>query len=259
TRPDILGVGVDPVDLDEAAARVLGWASGRAVPARYVCVTGVHGVMVAEEDGEFRSILNRADMVVPDGMPLAVIGRLAGWPSMGRVFGPDFMLRVCAGSVPLGLRHFFYGGREGVAEDLARRMQSVFPGLRVAGWHCPPFSPLGEGERDRVAELVNESAPDLVWVGLSTPKQERWMAEITPLLCAGVCLGVGAAFDYNTGRLRRAPRWMQAGCLEWVYRLIQEPTRLYRRYLWNNPRFLVKAAAQAAGLRRGRRKEGVRG
>ena len=155
---------------------------------------------------------------------------------MDRVYGPDLMLNLCEYSRAEGFTHFFYGGNPGVADDLRRTLETRFPGLRVVGTYCPPFRPLNDAERGALQALVAELRPDFFWVGLSTPKQERFMAEYLPQLPgAKVFLGVGAAFDLLTGRLRQAPRWMQRNGLEWFYRLTQEPKRLARRYLVNNP------------------------
>jgi N-acetylglucosaminyldiphosphoundecaprenol N-acetyl-beta-D-mannosaminyltransferase len=244
---NVLGVRVDPTNMDVAVQTVMGWAAAEDGKCRYVCVSGMHGLVEAQSDKRLRSTLNSADLNVPDGMPLSWLGWFAGFDTMGRVFGPDLMLQVCAKSVDGGVSHFFYGGNEGVAEDLARRFQVQFPGLKVAGTYCPPFRMSTESERGQIAATINDSGAQIVWVGLSTPKQEMWMSEFAPFLRARVVIGVGAAFDYNTGRLRRAPRWMQQAGFEWLYRLIQEPVRLAKRYLVNIPCFLGLVFKQALG------------
>jgi N-acetylglucosaminyldiphosphoundecaprenol N-acetyl-beta-D-mannosaminyltransferase len=208
----------------------------------------VHGVIEGRRDATFRRILNRAALVLPDGMPLVWFGRLRGHRGIQRVYGPGFMEAVLARTAGAAVRHFFYGGQPGVAEDLARRMSARFPGLKIAGTYCPPFRPLSQSELEMVARTINEAGPDIVWVGLSTPKQERWIAEVRERLRAKVVVSVGAAFDYHTGRLRQAPAWMQRAALEWLFRLWQEPGRLWRRYAVNNPRFLGLAVLQLAGL-----------
>ena len=187
-------------------------------------------------------------MVLPDGMPMVWFGRLAGRRGMCRVYGPGFMELVCRESATVAIRHFFYGGAPGVADELARRAAARFPGLQVAGTHCPPFRPLTERELDEVAAQINGAQADIVWVGLSTPKQEHWMDLARSRLGARVLISVGAAFDYHTDRLRKAPGAVQAAGLEWAYRLMQEPGRLWRRYAVNNPRFLYFAALQLSGL-----------
>jgi N-acetylglucosaminyldiphosphoundecaprenol N-acetyl-beta-D-mannosaminyltransferase len=206
----------------------------------YVCVTGVHGVMESQRDPDLVAIHNGSGLTTPDGMPLVWCCRRAGATWTTRVYGPDLMLDVLALACERGWRSFFYGGREGVPELLAERLGARFPGLVVAGTYSPPFRPLEAAERDDIVERINGSRADLVWVGLSTPKQERWMAEMRPRLRAPVLLGVGAAFDIHAGQLRQAPPWMQQSGLEWAFRLAVEPQRLWRRYLSNNPRFVVE-------------------
>jgi N-acetylglucosaminyldiphosphoundecaprenol N-acetyl-beta-D-mannosaminyltransferase len=206
--------------------------------------------MEAQDDRGFLQILNRSDLNVPDGMPLAWLGRLSGLRDMDRVFGPDLMLEVFRQTAGTGIRHFFYGGNEGIAQQLAEAMVARFPGSIVVGVYCPPFRPLTIEERADVLHKVGSSKADIVWVGMSTPKQERWMSEVITEMPAKVVLGVGAAFDYNTGKIQRAPVWMQRTALEWLYRLLQEPRRLYRRYLRNNPRFIALIVLERLGLRK---------
>lgn len=247
-RANVLGVGLSALNLDVAVAVI-----GRALETRtkgYVCVTGVHGVSEAQADPDFRAILNRAFLNTPDGMPMVWMGRLQGFRDMRRVYGPDLMLRVCEWTRPRGLSHFFYGGAAGVADDLRRRLEERFPGLKVAGTFTPPFRALSDGEAAALARQVKAAKPDLFWVGLSTPKQEHFMAEYWEKLEATLFLGVGAAFDFHTGRVRQAPRWMQRSGLEWCFRLACEPRRLWKRYLRNNPLFVLRACGQLTGLRR---------
>ena len=238
SRVDILGVAVSAINLDMAVDAFEAWI--RDDSRQYVCVTGVHGVMESQSDPELLRIHNESGMTTPDGMPLVWCGRYAGASWMERVYGPDLMLRVCAESVDQGWSHFFYGAGPGVAEELAQALNHRFPGLIVAGVHTPPFRELTEEEVLAIAERINAARPDIVWIGLSTPKQERWMARFRPLLAAPVLVGVGAAFDIHAGRLSQAPRWMQRSGLEWSYRLAMEPKRLWRRYLYSNPRFILE-------------------
>jgi len=189
-------------------------------------------------------------MTAPDGMPLVWLSRLHGQKHVSRVYGPDLMLAVCEASVDRGYTHYFYGGAEGVTEALAHRLVSRFPGLQVVGTYSPPFRPLFPDEDEAIVQLVNEANPDIVWIGLSTPKQEYWMAEHVGRLEAPVMVGVGAAFDFHSGRKKQAPRWMQRSGLEWLFRLLTEPRRLWKRYLINNPLFLWLVALQLLGLRR---------
>jgi N-acetylglucosaminyldiphosphoundecaprenol N-acetyl-beta-D-mannosaminyltransferase len=219
-----------------ALAQIERWiASGER---RYVCVTGVHGVMESQDDPTLRDIHNAAGMVTPDGMPLVWLSRLWGHPEVERVYGPDLMVACCAASATSGHRHFFYGGGPGVPEKLAARLTARFPALIVAGTWSPPFHELTDSEAEEVVQRIAAARPDILWVGLSTPKQERWMARFVGRVPVPVMIGVGAAFDMHAGLKRQAPRWMQRAGLEWVFRLAVEPRRLWRRYLRNNPRFI---------------------
>ncbi|HEX7120093.1 MAG TPA: WecB/TagA/CpsF family glycosyltransferase [Longimicrobiales bacterium] len=245
-RANVLGVGVDAIDLPVAVERLLGAAN--AGVSGYVCVTGVHGVMEAQRDPGLMRILNGSLLTTPDGMPMVWVGRAQGHRRMSRVYGPDLMLEICRRTAETGHTHFLYGGAPGVAEELGRRLVARFPGLRVVGSWTPPFRPLTAEEEAALAERVAAVRPDFFWVGLSTPKQERFMARYCGRLETRILLGVGAAFDMHSGRVKQAPRWMQRSGLEWFYRLCQEPRRLYKRYLTNNPKFVIMIALQAAGL-----------
>jgi N-acetylglucosaminyldiphosphoundecaprenol N-acetyl-beta-D-mannosaminyltransferase len=194
--------------------------------------------MESQGDPELREIHNASGLTTPDGMPMVWAGRYAGARHMRRVYGPDLMLAVCARAAERGWTSFFYGGKDGVADLLAARLQDRLPGLGVAGTYAPPFRALTSEEDARVVDRINAADPDLVWVGLSTPKQERWMAAHVGRIAAPVLAGVGAAFDIHAGLLPQAPRWLQRSGLEWLYRLAREPRRLWRRYLGNNPRFV---------------------
>lgn len=247
-RANVLGVGISALNLD-LAVEVACEALERKAKG-YVCVTGVHGVSEARQDPAFRSILNQAFLNTPDGMPMVWMGRLQGFRQMGRVYGPDLMLRLCEQSPARGLTHFLYGGAPGVAEELRRRLEQRVPGLKVVGTHTPPFRPLTFAEEDELLGRVGELKPDIFWVGLSTPKQEQFMAQFWQRLDATLFFGVGAAFDFHAGRVRQAPRWMQRSGLEWLFRLGCEPRRLWKRYLRNNPIFVLRALGQLTGLRR---------
>ncbi len=235
-RVDVLGVRVSAIDLPEAVAEITRWIDEGE--RHYVCVTGVHGVMESQADATLLEIHNRSGLTTPDGMPMVWSGRWAGASWMDRVYGPDLMLDVCAVAAERGWKSFFYGGKEGVAEMLTERLTARFPGLKVVGTYSPPFRPLTDEEDTEIVDRINDSGADLVWVGLSTPKQEKWMADHIDRLSASVLFGVGAAFDIHAGILSQAPRWMQRSGLEWFYRLVTEPRRLWRRYLYNNPRFV---------------------
>lgn len=247
-RVNILGVGVSAINMSDAVRLIRTWTEQQT--PHYVCVTGVHGVMESQRDDDLRRIHNRAGLVTPDGMPLVWLSRLNGQARVKRVYGPDLMLAVCEESIQFGWRHFFYGGAEGVADRLVCSLKQKFPDLTVAGTWTPPFRPLTTDEDAEVTRLINDSRPDIVWVGISTPKQERWMADHLLRLSAPVLIGVGAAFDFHAGLKRQAPRWMQRAGLEWLFRLGSEPRRLWKRYLFNNPLFLFLILLQALGLRR---------
>jgi N-acetylglucosaminyldiphosphoundecaprenol N-acetyl-beta-D-mannosaminyltransferase len=232
-RIDVLGVGISAVSMELALGRIRHWIDSGA--REYVCVTGVHGVMESQRDPALREIHNASGMTTPDGMPLVWAGRRAGASWMSRVYGPDLLLAVLEQAAAEGWRSYFYGGAPGVAEQLSQRMGERFPRLLVAGIFSPPYPPVPGAD----VEMINEARPDLVWVGLSTPAQERWMAAHRAALDAAVLIGVGAAFDIHAGVLAQAPRWMQRSGLEWAYRLAREPRRLAGRYLQNNPAFLA--------------------
>ena len=247
-RVDVLGVGVSPVTMEQALGTIDDWITA-GIP-RYVCVTGVHGIMESQRDERLRGIHNAAGLVTPDGMPLVWWSRRSGFRDTERVYGPDLLLACCERSMTAGYRHFFYGGAEGVGDRLVHRLRKRFPDLAVAGTLCPPFRTLTPEEDEDIVRRINEAQPDIVWVGLGTPKQEFWMAEHRRLLNAPVLIGVGAAFDFQVGLKRQAPRWMQQRGLEWAFRLACEPLRLWRRYLVNNPAFLWLALLQVTRARR---------
>ena len=247
-RVNVLGVGLSVLNLASARDEIAAATAGRR--KGYICVTGVHGVMEAQADPEFRRILNEAFLCTPDGMPMVWVGRIRGHSDMRRVYGPDLMFEVCGWSEQSGCRHFFYGGAPGVAEALVEKLKARFPKLEVVGTFTPPFRALDAAEVKELQEKVRQARPDILWVGLSTPKQEKFMAEFLPKLETTLMIGVGAAFDFHSGRVRQAPRWMQRSGLEWFYRLCTEPRRLAKRYLTNNPVFTAKIIAQLCGLKK---------
>ena len=235
-RVDVLGVGVSTINQAMALAEITRWID--AGERHYVCVTGVHGVMESQKDPELKAIHNASGLTTPDGMPMVWAGRRAGAEWMDRVYGPDLMLNVLGRAAERGWSSFLYGGKDGVPELLAKKLAEKIPGLKIAGSHSPPFRPLTEAEDDEIVARINDSGAQLVWVGLSTPKQERWMAAHRDKLTAPVMFGVGAAFDFHAGLVPQAPPWMQRNGLEWLFRLTKEPRRLWRRYLVNNPAYL---------------------
>jgi N-acetylglucosaminyldiphosphoundecaprenol N-acetyl-beta-D-mannosaminyltransferase len=245
-RVDVLGVRVSCLTLDSAVEEVSDWV-GRG-EHKYVCVTGVHGVMECQRDPQLLRIHNGSGLTTPDGMPMVWSARWAGQREVSRVYGPDLMLAILARAVERGWSSFFYGGGPATAELLADRLTTLFPGLQVAGTSTPPFRPLTPLEDANIVQVINDSGAQLVWVGLSTPKQERWMAEHVGRLRANALFGVGAAFDLHAGIVPQAPRWMQRSGLEWTYRLSREPRRLWRRYLRNNPAFVLNVLARPPRL-----------
>jgi N-acetylglucosaminyldiphosphoundecaprenol N-acetyl-beta-D-mannosaminyltransferase len=258
-RINVLGVGISPINLDSAEAGVYAGIDDGC--QGYIGVSGVHGVSEAQSSPEFKRILNRTFLNTPDGMPMVWYGKLNGNREISRVYGPDLMLRICAGSPDRGIRHFFFGGCDGVAEMLRDKLTERFPGLEVVGTYTPPFRPLNEEEEIEVRDLINASGAHCVWVGLSTPKQELFMSGFLKkfgvehggdgsLEGAKIFFGVGAAFDFHAGLIPQAPAWMQRCGLEWFYRLYKEPRRLWRRYLKNNPVFVIRAILQFSGLRK---------
>jgi N-acetylglucosaminyldiphosphoundecaprenol N-acetyl-beta-D-mannosaminyltransferase len=247
-RVTVLGVGLSVINLDSALAAVA--AALAAKTPGYVCVTGVHGVMEAQDDPPFRAILNRAFLNTPDGMPMVWMGRLHGYRQMNRVYGPDLMLLVAEFTRTRDYTHFLYGGAEGVAQQLQRNLELKFPGIKIIGTYTPPFRPLTVAEEADLVQTLNAKKPDIIWVGLSTPKQEKFMAQLRGRLNATLMFGVGAAFDFHAGRVRQAPVWMQRSGLEWLFRLCCEPRRLWRRYFRNNPLFVLRVFCQLTGLKK---------
>jgi len=245
-RYDVLGVRIHAIDPPGLLREVESWIGARA--RRYVCFTNVHSVMETLAEPSLQRVFNEG-FAVPDGMPLVWLGRLRGH-AVHRVYGPDLTLALCARAAEAGWPVFFVGGAEGVAERLAEALKRSCPGLRVAGAEGPPFREPTPDEERALVERLNASGAELVFVALGCPKQERWMASHREHLTAPALLGVGAAFDFHTGRVPQAPRWMMRAGLEWLYRLLQEPRRLWRRYLILNPLFLAHVVLQLLGLPR---------
>jgi len=230
----VLGIRIDAVQISETIEQLCSWIDNRQPSTRFVAVTGLHGIAESQRDGHFREVLRAADLVVPDGMPLVYLGRFKGHRHQTRVCGVDLMEDFCR-ETGNAYRHFFYGGGPGVAQRLAQALQKKH-GVRIAGTYCPPFRPLTEAEEEDVASSVAAASPDILWVGLSTPKQEKWMYEHRLKMRVPAMLGVGAAFDIHSGKLSRAPLWMRENGLEWLYRLALEPRRLWTRYLLTIPK-----------------------
>lgn len=245
----VLGVPVDVVDAAEAVARIAGWAAARE--SRYVCACNAHAAVSATRAPALQHALRRADLVLPDGAPVAWMLRRLGAAAQRRLSGPDLMWDYCAHAAAAGEPIYLYGSTEATLQALVRRLRERWPSLPIAGWQSPPFRELSEDEATADLQHMRDSGARTVWVGLGCPKQELWMAAQAGRLDA-VMVGVGAAFDFHAGTLPRAPRWMQDAGLEWLHRLRTEPRRLWRRYVGTNTLFVVKAAAQLLRRRPGR-------
>lgn len=248
----VLGVRISVLDMGLAVERLIGWS--QEARHRTVFVRDVAALMLAVGDPAYRRAHDRADIVTPDGMPLVWLGRLRGLP-ISRVCGPDLLPEVCRASLQRGQSHYFYGGPPGAAEALALKFSALFPGLRVAGTFSPPMREIDadfELTEEIRSELdtIRESGADFVWVGLSSPKQDFFIMRAAPYVGRGVFLAVGAAFDFHSGRVKRAPLWMQKSGLEWLSRLIHEPRRLWRRYLVLAPKFVWLVALEGLGWRK---------
>lgn len=245
---NIQGVGVHPLTLKHATALII--ARGRARGGSYVCFCDVNSVCSARRDEGHRRRLAEAWLVTPDGMPLVWLCHRAAPGEVTRVYGPDVLAAVAEATAGTELTHYFYGAAAGTAERLAANLQARFPGLKVVGAEAPPYRELTPAEEEALQARVARVKPSFFWVGLSTPKQEKFMARCHQKMDTGLMLGVGAAFDFFAGNVRQAPRWMQRSGLEWLFRLAMEPRRLASRYFRNNPLFLGRALLQATGLKK---------
>jgi len=234
----VLGVRIDALQISDVVAQMEEWIHDRG-GCHSIAATGMHGTVEAQHDPSFKEALDSTDLVVPDGMPLVWLGRRRGHHLPRRVYGPDLMLEFCEKTAGRGYRHFFYGGEPDVPERLADSLKRRFPTMEVCGTFSPHFRSLGPEEDQEIVTMISRAAPDVLWVGLGTPKQERWMHEHRDKLHVPVLVSVGAAFDLLSGRRNQAPRWMREHGLEWLFRLLQEPRRLWRRYLIDGTRFVV--------------------
>lgn len=240
----LLGVRISALNLEAAVDLVC--QTVRRRERGYVCVCGAHGLVDSQSDRALRLALNGAWLVTPDGMPLVWELRRRGHADAGRVYGPDLMLALFA----RGLRHYLYGATPETLERLRMRLGRDFPNAEIVGVHSPPFRPLTDAEEADIARSIDAARPDIVWVGLGAPKQERWMAQMRKRLEAPVLIGVGAAFDFHAGYLRQAPAAIQNAGLEWAFRLAMEPRRLWRRYFRVVPAYMALVALERTGLRR---------
>jgi N-acetylglucosaminyldiphosphoundecaprenol N-acetyl-beta-D-mannosaminyltransferase len=242
----VLGAPVHAVQISDVVERMESWIHDCAA-GQYITVTGMHGISESLREPHFREILESASLVVPDGMPLVWLGRWNGHGLRRRVYGPELMETFCR-STGDRYRHFLYGGAPGVPERLADVLQERYA-TRVVGSYSPPFRPLTQSEKSDVLDRIRAANADVLWVGLSTPKQEYWMYEHRDSLSIPVLVGVGAAFDFHTGRVKQAPRWMREHGLEWFFRLLSEPRRLWRRYLIQGSHFAWNVGLEILGLK----------
>jgi N-acetylglucosaminyldiphosphoundecaprenol N-acetyl-beta-D-mannosaminyltransferase len=261
-RVNVLGVGIHSLDLPSAVELMeSAVVSGRR---GYVCVTDVRAIIEAQDNPSYLQVLNSSLLTVPDGRPSVWVGRAQGFSRMDQVAGPDLILEFCKLSSEKGYSQFFYGGAPGVAERLKDVLSQRFPGLKVVGTYTPPFRPLNGQEEKEVTELVARLRPDVTWIGLGAPKQELFMAKYLSRFDTTLMVGVGAAFDMHTGQIKDAPQWVKRLGFAWVHRLMQEPTRLWKRYLKSNPRFIWAITLQLLRLKkydliasRGQKSQGI--
>jgi N-acetylglucosaminyldiphosphoundecaprenol N-acetyl-beta-D-mannosaminyltransferase len=247
-RPQVLGIPVSVLTLSEALSTIDEWISRRE--RRYVCTLDVHALMESQSEPDVRDIYRSAAMVTPDGMPLVWLLRRKGYHAANRVCGPDMMPALFHHSQGRGYRHYLYGSSEATLSLLQQSLNRNYPRAEIVGCFSPPFRPLTDEEENDVNRIVNAAAPDIVWVGLGAPKQDRWMASHRQALQAPVLIGVGAAFDMLAGRVRRPPRFLQQSGCEWMFRIVQEPRRLAKRYLESNSRFAAMVIGEELGLTR---------
>ncbi len=246
THANVLGVRIEALNMSRALERVASVLRGNH--KGYVSVIGVHGIMEAQRNPRLAAIYANSAITIPDGMPTVWVGRLQGCRQMERVAGPDLMLEIFRSPQFAGYTHFLYGGDTGVAEALAANLRRWFPWVRIVGTFTPPYRDLSPEEEHEFIATIGRLRPDFVWVGISAPRQEAFMARYLPLIDTRIMFGVGAAFDFHTGRIKDCPAWIKTAGLQWLHRLLQNPRRLWRRYLRNNPAFLWHIALQLMGL-----------
>lgn len=246
-KVNVLGIGIDAINMEKALEQI----EEHLVERRkgYVCLVGVHGVMEAQRDAGLAKIYASAALAAPDGMPTVWVGHHQGHAEMERVAGPDLMLEVIANERLRGFTHFLCGGKDGVAEELRDQLIARYPLVKIAGTFTPPVGPMSPVMEQEFVATINRLRPNVVWVGISTPKQERFMNHYLPLLDTTLMFGVGAAFDFHTGRIRDCAEWIKRAGLQWLDRLLQDPKHLWRRYLRNNPSFLFYIFLQLTGIK----------
>jgi len=247
---NILGIDVISLKCDRVLDLIIDVLNSDTKEAKYICATSVHGIIESQSDAQFRHILNNAFINHADGKSLFWASRLLGQKEMDHIKGPNLILKICEATSKMDVRHFFYGGKEGVAGELANNLSEKFPGLKVAGVYSPPFRPLNENEKKQIISMIHNSNTDIVWVGLSTPKQEKWIYEFAPQLRIKLLFSVGAAFDFHTGRQKVAPKWMEKLALEWFYRILLNPRVYFKRYAKAVPLFIFYFTLQYFGLKK---------
>lgn len=245
TRVDVVGTGISTAGVDETVDLIL----HPGEQGLGVAVCNVHSVMSARRDSSLRAALSAADVATADGIPLVWALRAAGQPDQERVDGFTLFWATIEAGLPKETRHFFYGNTEATLERITARLRRDYPEIAIAGTLSPPFRSLTEHEQSDHLDVIRRSGADVVWVGLGVPKQERWIAEANPHLDGMALVGIGAVFDWVAGNVAKAPEWMQRAGLEWLYRLIREPRRLWQRYIWNNPAFLALLVSQLGRTR----------
>jgi N-acetylglucosaminyldiphosphoundecaprenol N-acetyl-beta-D-mannosaminyltransferase len=247
TGGSVIGSFIDAITWEEAITRISAWSAARE--SRYVCICNSHSVVTSQQDADFSRVIAQADMATPDGAPVAWMLRRLGFNEQQRINGPDLMLKYCERAASCNESIFLYGGSPDTLRILQTKLPELFPGLKIAGAISPPFRALSSEEDAEFVRKINVSTAGTVWVSLGCPKQEKWMAAHRGQINA-VMLGVGAAFDYHAGTIKRAPLWMRNLGLEWFYRLLSEPRRLYKRYIVTNSFFIILAAKQLFTFRR---------
>jgi N-acetylglucosaminyldiphosphoundecaprenol N-acetyl-beta-D-mannosaminyltransferase len=245
-KANVLGLAIDAVNIEQALVRIR--ENLRLQRKGYVCLAGVHGVMESRRNPTLARIFADAALVAPDGMPTVWVGHHQGHPYMERVAGPDLMLEVISRQEFRGYSHFLCGGKQGVAEELRDQLIARYPEVRIAGTYTPPFGPISPAQEEELLSAINCVHPDIVWVGISTPKQEQFMDRYLPLLDTTLMFAVGAAFDFHTGRIADCSDWIKRSGLQWLHRLLQDPKHLWRRYLRNIPPFLFYISLQLMGI-----------
>jgi N-acetylglucosaminyldiphosphoundecaprenol N-acetyl-beta-D-mannosaminyltransferase len=246
TRVNILGIGANPITMEDALDQIGDWIVQRE--KNYVCVMPAHSVMDCFEDPELRRIFNRSGMTTPDGMSIVWLLKLNGYRFVERVYGPDLMISAMSISKTKKWRHYFLGGTQEVLDRLQDSIRSEYPGVEIRGTFSPPFRPLTQDEENQIVKKINESQADILWVGMGSPRQEKWMAENKQKMDVPVMIGVGAAFDFLSGAKPQAPQWVQKSGMEWFYRLCKEPGRLWKRYI-RYPKFVILALCQLLKLK----------